>query len=138
MFTHAGEEIRFFKSQQWHVTNYALLAYVALAAAPLWMPTWKSLASFFCAVLVAAAAALALLVLRSLDAALQKERHRMREARCKLPVAAAIHTKFGPVNSKIVTRALQAAVLLGAALAISIDLVRIPWSRVVVCLTAGS
>jgi hypothetical protein len=62
----------------------------------------------------------------------------MREARCKLPVAAAIHTKFGPVNSKIVTRALQAAVLLGAALAISIDLLRIPWSRVVVCLTAGS
>ena len=30
-FNHAAEELRFFKVQQWHVTNYALLAYVALA-----------------------------------------------------------------------------------------------------------
>jgi hypothetical protein len=34
---YAAEELRFFKGQQWHVTNYALIAYAALAAAPDWM-----------------------------------------------------------------------------------------------------
>ena len=49
-FNHAAEELRFFKGQQWHVTNYALLAYVALAGAPEWMgETWKASANLYCA-----------------------------------------------------------------------------------------
>ena len=31
-FNHAAEELRFFKGQQWHVANYALLAYAAVVA----------------------------------------------------------------------------------------------------------
>ena len=34
VFTSSGEAVRFLVSQRWQVTNYALAAYVALAAAP--------------------------------------------------------------------------------------------------------
>lgn len=126
VLSHAGEEIRFFKSQQWHVTNYALLAYVALASVPSWITASEAFASAICAVLVIATAGMALWVLRSLDVALEKERDRMGAARCKLPLVEAIHAKFGPVNSKV-TSVLQAAILLGAIVAILINLSRLPW-----------
>jgi hypothetical protein len=37
VYISAGEAVRFLIGQRWQVTNYALLAYVALAAAPEWI-----------------------------------------------------------------------------------------------------
>ena len=44
VFSHAAEEIRFFKGQQWNVTNYTLAAYAALVATAslVWPDCWRS------------------------------------------------------------------------------------------------
>jgi hypothetical protein len=128
VFNHAGEEIRFFKSQQWHVTNYALGAYaalVAVAAAPKW-GTWKAWVSIGCAGLVIAAAWHAWRVLLSLDEALQKERDRMEAARIKLPLIADIHRRHPkciPERNEVFAT-LRAAIIIGAFLTILISLSR--------------
>lgn len=123
VFNHAAEEIRFFKSQQWSVTNYTLLAYAALAAAPEWVATGQVLANLVCASLVIFAGGGALGVLASLEKALIKERNRMAEARSALlPRVESIHSKFPPQQATIAL--LRVAVILGAALAFWINLSR--------------
>ena len=37
IFNNAAEQVRLLTSQRWHIANYALLAFAALAAAPDWM-----------------------------------------------------------------------------------------------------
>jgi hypothetical protein len=127
----------FFKTQQWQVTNYTLLAYAALVATPplIKVADWKSPASGICAILVAIAAVLACMVLVSQELALEKERDRLKAARCKLPLVKKIHNQFKPRWRRVVLGGLLLAVMGGAALAISINLSRIPW--VAACLTAG-
>ena len=95
-FDHAAEEIRFFKGQQWNVTNYALLTYAALAAAPDWLGSqdWRWQISLLCAGFTVLAFLAASGVLKGLNEALEKERSRMDEARTKLPLVGEIHGKF--------------------------------------------
>ena len=84
VFSHAAEEIRFFKKQQWLVTSYALTAFFALALAPQYIGAcekveiWSCvLVNFLCAIVVLVTAIAALIVLWSLDEAHQKELNRM-------------------------------------------------------------
>ena len=144
VFNHAGEEIRFFKGQQWMLTNYALLAYGALAAASLLIDDSKdvenwvwTLSNLFCAALVPLAGWLTWLRLKSLNDALKKERDRMSEARSKLPLIQQIHSQLPP-GDRNVTGTLALALWGGGLVAIGINLLRLPWARVVGCLTAGA
>jgi hypothetical protein len=135
-FSHAAEEIRFFKGQQWHVTNYALIAYAALAAAPEWMEAWKASANLYCAIAVVVTALSAGLVLVALEIALNKERKRMEAVRLKLLLIREIHRKSKPAWRWVVTVVLLPTVLGGAALAIWINFSRIPW--VVACISQSA
>jgi hypothetical protein len=111
VFNHAAEEIRFFKRQQWLVTNYALLAYGALAAVPPLIGDCEDVANWICDVaslgcafvgvpLVAIGAGVALW---SLGKSQEKERRRMDRARGRLPVVAADHAN-GPVDGRLISR----------------------------------
>jgi hypothetical protein len=137
VFNHAAEEIRFFKGQQWRVTNYALLAYAALAAAPRWMGAWKGYANALCSVAVIFAGLVAWRVLRSLNEAHAKERRRMERARReKLSVVAELHANGSPIDGRATGRIvwiMGAALVIGAVLAILINLSRIP--QVVACIS---
>jgi hypothetical protein len=143
-FNHAAEEIRFFKGQQWRVTNYALLAYGALVAAPPLIGHTKDVANWVwvgsnlvCAVLVPVPGWLAWGRLKSLNDALNKERNRMSAARSKLPLIQQIHGDFPP-QDRDVTTTLRLALWGGAVVAIAINLLRLQWARLVACLTAGA
>jgi hypothetical protein len=142
VFNHAAEEIRFFKGQQWHVTNYALLTFAALAVVPSWLepPRWAWFANLLCTALVILPAWGAVRVLKSLDGALQKERGRMEKARDKLPLVREMHAAPEP-RDRIVSWLLYTAVGAGAYFAIFINLSRIinlsRSPQVVACLTAG-
>ena len=101
VFSHAAEEIRFFKKQQWLVTSYALTAFFALALAPQYIGAcekveiWSCvLVNFLCAIVVLVTAIAALIVLWSLDEAHQKELNRMNAARQRLLAIRNIHTAF--------------------------------------------
>ena len=136
VFNHAAQEIRFFKGQQWLVTNYALITYGALAATPQLIDDTclKAVASALCAAVVALPAGAAGWVLYSLDEALDKERRRMDKARCKLPMVAKLHAN-GRVDGSVIW-ILRGAVVVGALLAIGINISRAPW--VAACLSAGA
>jgi hypothetical protein len=143
VFNHAGEEIRFFKGQQWMLTNYALLAYGALAAAPQLIGDSRDVANWVwvasnlgCAVLVPLAGWLTWGRLTTLNDALNKERNRMSEAKSKLPLIQQIHSNFPP-GDRNVTEILGVVLLSGALVAIGINLLRIRWARIVACLTTG-
>ena len=86
IFHHAGGRNPLFKGQQWLVTNYVLLAYAALAAAPLSVAKWVSWASVLCAVLALGTAGAAGRILWGLDKAHDKELDRMDAARAQLPL----------------------------------------------------
>lgn len=150
VFSHAAEEIRFFKGQQWSATNYALTAYAALALAPHWVEGatwWKASVSLGCFAFVWAAFCWAWSILESLAEARKKERRRMDKARLKLPLVAAMHNReprrraaqrrfsMRPVSRWFHQRTqddpivvLRAALVLGAMLASMINLSRIPWA----------
>jgi hypothetical protein len=95
-FNHAAEEIRFFKGQQWHLTNYALIAFAALAAAPDWVEraSWKSYAPWVAILLIGLAGAVAALELGRLERALNKERLRLHAARDHLLLIRDIHRRY--------------------------------------------
>jgi hypothetical protein len=101
VFHHAAEEIRFYRKQQWQVTNYTLLTYGALVGAPELIGGSKDaanslyVAANWVGVVVALLACLgAHLVLLSLDRSQEKELTRMRVAREeKLPVVQDIHAR---------------------------------------------
>jgi hypothetical protein len=91
-FKHAADEIRFFKSQQWSITNYALaLQAGVVGAVKLIVPPlrccWSDVAALVIVVLLVAAVWL----LIALEAAICKERDRMADARNRLPVLKEIH-----------------------------------------------
>jgi hypothetical protein len=137
VFNHAAEEIRFFKGQQWQVTNYALLTFAALAAIPLWWgpARWALFGkNGICAGVAIVAAAWAFQILRSLDRAIDKERDRMNKARSKLPLIQEFHAEPGPRDRKV-SSILHAAVFAGAFFAFVINVLRIP--RVLAWFTAG-
>jgi hypothetical protein len=159
-FYHAAEEIRFFKGQQWKVTNYALIAYGALAATPPWIADCKEVNgwSWFC-VMVNLASAFAVLitayfayrVLGSLDQSHDKELRRMKAARRELPLVKRIHSRFRltrkgawwrPRRARTrpgrVIWVLHTALFIGAELAVVINLLRVPWPRVWASVTAGA
>jgi hypothetical protein len=106
VFHHAAEEVRFFKKQQWLVTNYTVLTYAALVAAPEAVggskdPTnslyvfvnWLGIAGALWAFIAAIG------VLGSLDGAHQKELERMDAVRKeKLHVVGDIHYRFPPMS----------------------------------------
>jgi hypothetical protein len=54
IFNEAAEQMRFYRSHQWQVTYYAVIAYAALAAAPIAVPRgrWRDWVTVFAAVLV--------------------------------------------------------------------------------------
>jgi hypothetical protein len=169
VFNHAAEEIRFFKGQELPVTNYALIAYGALAVYPPsihcnHVVTWFCAGvNFACAFAVLVTAAVAYRVLSSLDQAYGKELSRMNAARWKPPLVGAIHTKFRLVNSSAwwklplvkirassrrldsggdrrpgrVILVLRTVLAIGAVLAMLVNLLPLPWTRVAACLSAG-
>jgi hypothetical protein len=101
VFSHAAEEIRFFKKQQWLVTSYALTGFFALAIAPEWLAHCKEIETQFCigvnlgcALVVLVTTMFALWVLGSLEESHRKELNRMNAARKRLPVIGDIHTRF--------------------------------------------
>jgi hypothetical protein len=141
IFNHAAEEIRFFKGQQWRVTNYTLLAYGALVAAPQLFEDlcWKAVVGGACFVAVFVAGGSAVLVLYSLNVALKKERDRMKAARWKLPLVQELHDRFKPRYRRLVTSVLWVAVGIGFLLAIVITYrLSAPWAYFVPCLTTGA
>lgn len=93
-FKHAADEIRFFKGQQWSITNYALalqagiVGTVKLIEPPLRF-CWSDVAAMLAVVLMLAAVWL----LIALEAAICKERDRMVNARDRLPVLKTIHER---------------------------------------------
>jgi hypothetical protein len=105
VFHHAAEEIRFFKKQQWLVTNYTMLTYAALVAAPEAVGGSKDPTNslyVFANVLGIAGALLALIaaigVLGSLDGSHKKELDRMDTVRKeKLHVVRDNHDQFPPM-----------------------------------------
>jgi Flp pilus assembly protein TadB len=101
VFNHAGQEIRFYRGQQWQVTHYALLACAALAAAPQLIVDCRDVPNCACIVanvvaivFVALAAIGAWWVVRSLGKSHEKELKRMEAASKKLPVVREIHDEF--------------------------------------------
>jgi hypothetical protein len=132
VFHHAAEEIRFFKKQQWLVTNYTVLTYTVLVAAPEAVGGSKDAAnSFFvfanwagvAGALVACIAAI--WVLLSLDRSHQKELDRMNKARVgKLPVVQDIHgTRSNRPGRHVVLLGL--VLLIGALLVLLINYSRV-------------
>jgi hypothetical protein len=143
VFNHAAQEIRFFKDQQWRVTNYALLAYGALVAAPELIDGSKDLANWGCAGIAVLAAAAAGVVLWKLDKAHKKERDRMDEVRLDLPLVKKIHDKFpsGDGNRRTgrLVWAFSIALGIGLLLAIAINVSRAPSSaRLLACISQAA
>ena len=148
-FNHAAEELRFFKGQQWRVTNYALIAYAALAAAPSWVEpeSWRSGVSCIASGLVVATFLAAWRVVAILEASIEKERDRQNAARDHLQLLRKLHKKHGRIDQSEmswwrslwnppVKRVLIAGLLLGAVVATLINLSRIPLvQRVVACVS---
>ena len=94
-FNHAADELRFFKGQQWHVANYALLAYAAVVAAQRLVE--NPFMTRFAEVLVVAVLLVALVALWSLEDALAKERGRLFRVRKRhLPLIEQIHEDRTP------------------------------------------
>lgn len=137
VFNHAGEEIRFFKNQQWNVTNYALAAYGAVVATQqLLDDTYpKAVTSWICSIVVLVTALAAGVVLWRLNKAHDKERTRMNKARCKLPVVTALHAD-GRVDGSVIY-GLAGALVFGLLLAIWI-ISPVPWARASACLGVGA
>jgi hypothetical protein len=139
VFHHAAEEIRFFKRQQWLVTNYALAAYAVLVAAPELLGDPQDVAAWLyaaanwtCAAVVVIAAIGAWYVLCSLDQSHDKELNRMDAARWNLPLVQEIHARFmfkpgirSPRPGRLMWL-LGAVLASGAFLAFSISYLRIP------------
>jgi hypothetical protein len=154
---HAREEIRFFKGQQWQVTNYALIAYAALAAVPSWVEPdswlygWRSWVSWGTLGLVGVTMVWTLWMLWGLETARKMELRRLSEAREHLPFIDEIARRVAfianqgqdrPENPREmllemlrrlrlwkpeVKPVLFAAVVLGWIVASLIILSRIPW-----------
>ena len=123
VFNHAGDEIRFFKSQQWHVTNSALVAMAALAAIPWWVDESLAVrASWLSLAFAAVAACWGWYLLHRLDAALEKERGRMDRARAELAVIRDMHA--GPREEGLESSILHAAILAGLTLVLMIHVSR--------------
>jgi hypothetical protein len=97
IFNNAAEQRRFLMMQRWHIANYALLAFAALAAAPdwlekgSWLDTGRSWVSFGAIVLVVAVLVLTLLYLSRARRWLGNQYQRMREAREHLSLMDKIH-----------------------------------------------
>ena len=146
VLNHAALEIRFFKDQQWRVTNYALLAYGALVAAPGLIGDGRKdvadcsyvVANWLFAAIAVAAAVLAAVVLWRLDKAHKKERDRMDEVRFDLPLVKRIHDKFpsGRVERRTgrLVWIFSIALSIGVLLAIWINVSRAPWARLLACI----
>jgi hypothetical protein len=98
VFDHAAEEIRFFKGQQWNVTNYTLAAYAALVATAsfAWPDGWRLWVSILAVALVFVAGGAAWKVLVSLERALNKERRRQHAARDILQLLKLVHEQHPP------------------------------------------
>lgn len=137
IFYHAAEELCFFKRQPLQVTNYALLAYIALASAPLWViHSWRGLLYVACVVLIWVVAGLSIWMQCNLHSALKKERGRMDDVReHHLTVMRTMHQSRPQVRS--VTFVLCLPLLLGAALATFVMLSRPEMTRMLACITAG-
>ncbi len=88
-FKHAADEIRFLKTQQWSMTNYATGAQVGVVAA---VTQLHGDARFAIGSLCSASVAVfALILLTLLQSGIRKERARMYEARQDLPRLTEIH-----------------------------------------------
>jgi hypothetical protein len=112
-FEHAGEEIRFFKEQQWRITNYALLLQTAMVGAmglveESFKPVWAIVGRVGCVVI--AVCAIGLLI--SYQAGIWKESAKMAAARTHLHLLDKLHREqlFWPY------RVLPGMVLTGANL----------------------
>jgi hypothetical protein len=152
-FKHAAQEIRFYISQKWQVTNYALVAYGALVAAPALIVDCKDAASAVlcvkvnvgCAVLVFGAAALAYGTLSSLQKSHATELKRLVEARDELLLVKKIHeqSEFKPGAARATHPGrtiwvLWAALAIGALLAIGINISRVPWAPIAACISQSA
>ncbi len=86
-FRHAADEIRFFKTQQWSLTNYAIGAQVGVVAAVTHLSGRFMIGTLSSAFVMV----FALVLLALLQAGIAKERQRMSAAREDLPRLAEIH-----------------------------------------------
>jgi len=129
-FSHAADELRFFKSQQWSVANYVLLAQAATVTVPGLLEragaatTFESVARFAGVLVALVALRYGWKLLRWLDRSIRKERDRMYEARRKLPTLHAIHAphELPQSDRDAVATVLRAAISFGAVAAVAINL----------------
>jgi hypothetical protein len=87
-YNHASEEMRFHLNHQWLITNYAVIAYAALAATPLSVRccSWRTVASVLAFVLVLAVAFQAWRTLEYSNEIRVVEHARLEAARKHLPL----------------------------------------------------
>jgi hypothetical protein len=158
-FNDAGDERRFLTGHQWRVSNYALLAFAAITAAPSWVDedSWldsgRSWVSVFAFVLVWIVYYLTLRVLRNSEFSLDRQRYRQREARQHLEFLSAVDYSIrsrsemlrpgkkrdheqGIDSGPRVKRIFRAVLLLGASIATLINFSRISVPQVVAWLLA--
>jgi hypothetical protein len=124
-FSHAAEERRFLREHQWQITNYVLIAYAALTAAPEWLDPdscWRSLTSLFAIVLMSLAGVQGWRVMLNERRHLNRERERLDAAQNRLPLIGEIPVTGHPPRN----RGLFAAVFLGWVFGSLINLSRIP------------
>ena len=141
----------------WQVTYLVLLAYAAFAAAPTLIGDRKEVANWVwfavnsvCAVVAFGTAVSASIYLWSLHQADTERLEEVYEAGKKLPTVRDLHGWTAPdgANEEAdrerpkanwnLTLVLCIAVVIGAALAIGINLLRIPWARIAACISQSA
>jgi hypothetical protein len=101
IFNQAAEQMRFYRNHQWQATYYAVVAYAALAAAPLAVRSrnWRIWVSAFAALLVILAAWQAGRTLWYSNDIRLTEHDRLEEVvKQRLPLIDTIYTKYRPTE----------------------------------------
>jgi hypothetical protein len=127
-YNEANEERRFLLRQQWQVTNYTLIAFAALAAAPTWLGRPYSWASWGAFGLVSLAAASAGLYLWRSEDSLKRQERRLGAARKHLELICKIDAEVSGEEERKPHRKIKkvflAVLFLGWAIATAIILSR--------------
>jgi hypothetical protein len=97
-FNHAAEQRRYLRGLRWTITNYALIAYAALAVAPSLVDEnacfWRALVSVVAVPLVWAAFGQAYRLLADMQDELDMELRRLHAALEDLPLISKIHARY--------------------------------------------
>ena len=150
-FNHAAEQKRFLLGQQWRITNYALIAFAVLTAAPSWVKpeswiySWRSSVSLIAFVLVWMVVVFTFRNLRRSERSLDRQDKSLREARKRLKLMSAINKELTGQEEGSEKRrrflnlpvkwVLSIVLVLGASIASLIIVSRIPVPQVVACIS---